>query len=326
MKAWQVSEWCEPEGLHWNEVAVPEPVAGQVRIRAHAAALNFFDILQVQGKYQVKPPFPFTPGAEVSGVIDAVGPEVDAFHVGDRVLAMPQLGAFAEQVIADVGRTFPIPSTMPFEQAAAFPIVYQTSWCALVTRCPVVAGETLLVHAGASGVGMSAIQIGKALGAKVIATGGSQEKLDFSLEVGADHAVNYSDASWVDRVRQLTDGRGVDIVYDPVGGDIFDQSNKVIAPSGRHLVIGFASGRIPALAANRALLKNMSLVGVFWGGWAAANPTYMQETHELLMNWYRAGWINPRVKSTYPLAELPRAMRDLANRKILGKTVVVKGL
>ena len=323
MKAWQVTEWCEPEGMHSNDIAVPEPGAGQVRIRAHAAALNFFDILQVQGKYQVKPPFPFTPGAEVAGVIDAAGAGVDTFKAGDRVLAMPQLGAFAEYVIADVGRTFAMPATMTFEQAAAFPIVYQTSWCALVTRTTVHPGETLLVHAGASGVGMSAIQLGKALGAKVIATAGSQEKLDFALEAGADHAVNYTDASWVDRVKELTSGRGVDIVYDPVGGDIFDLSNKVIAPNGRHLVIGFASGRIPALAANRALLKNMSLVGVFWGGWVAANPTYMQDTHNALMEFYHAGKIKPRVASSYPLADLPRALRDLANRKILGKTVVI---
>ena len=323
MKAWQVTEWCEPEGMHWNEIPAPEPGAGQVRIRAHAAALNFFDILQVQGKYQVKPPFPFTPGAEVSGVVDAVGPGVTQFHVGDRVMAMPQLGAFAEQVVAEVGRTFAVPPSMSFEQAAAFPIVYQTSWCALVTRTTVHPGETLLVHAGASGVGMSAIQIGKALGAKVIATAGSQEKLEFSRAVGADEAVNYSEASWVDKVKELTGGRGVDIVYDPVGGDTFDLSNKVIAPNGRHLVIGFASGRIPALAANRALLKNMSLVGVFWGGWSAANPTYLQDTHNALMEFYNAGKIAPRVASSYPLAELPLALRDLANRKILGKTVVI---
>ena len=323
MKAWQVTEWCEPEGMHWNEVPLTEPAAGHVRIRSHAAALNFFDILQVQGKYQVKPPFPFTPGAEVAGVIDAVGPGVDNFEVGDRVLAMPQLGAFAEQVISAADRTFAIPASMPFEQAAAFPIVYQTSWCALVTRGAVKEGETLLVHAGASGVGMSAIQIGKSLGATVIATAGTQEKVDFAIATGSDHAVNYSDPAWVDKVKELTGGRGVDVIYDPVGGDIFDLSNKVIAPGGRHLVIGFASGRIPALAANRALLKNMSLVGVFWGGWVAGNATYMQDTHESLMNWYKAGWINPRVESTYPLAELPRALRDLANRKILGKAVVI---
>ena len=323
MKAWQVTEWCEPEGMHWNDVALPDPAPGQVRIRAHAAALNFFDILQVQGKYQVKPPFPFTPGAEVAGVIDAVGADATGFQVGDRVLAMPQQGGFGELVIAEAGRTFLMPPGMSYEQAAAFPIVYQTSWCALVTRTTVTAGETLLVHAGASGVGMSAIQIGKALGATVIATAGSEEKLQFATQVGADHVVNYATANWVDTVKEITGGRGVDIIYDPVGGDIFDQSNKVIAPSGRHLVIGFASGRIPALAANRALLKNMSLVGVFWGGWAAAHPNYMAETHDLLMNWFKAGWITPRVQASYPLAELPRALRDLANRQILGKAVVI---
>jgi NADPH2:quinone reductase len=323
MKAWQVTEWCEPEAMHWNEVDVPEPGPGQVRIRMHAAALNFFDILQVQGKYQVKPPFPFTPGAEVAGVVEAVGPGVEKFSAGDRVLAMPQLGAFAEQVIADVGRTFAMPAGMDFKEAAAFPIVYQTSWFALVTRSTVTPGDMLLVHAGASGVGMSAIQIGKALGAKVIATASNQEKLDFSLSLGADHAVNYSDASWVDEVKKLTGGRGVDIIYDPVGGDIFDQSNKVIAPAGRHLVIGFASGRIPSLAANRALLKNMSLVGVFWGGWAGAHPLYMQETHDALMGLYNEGKLKPVVSKASPLEELPSALRKLAERKVLGKAVVV---
>jgi NADPH2:quinone reductase len=325
MKAWQVTEWCEPEGMHWNEVPIPEPGAGQIRIRTEAAALNFFDILQVQGKYQVKPAFPFTPGAEVSGIVDAVGPDVTTFKPGDRVLAMPQLGAFAEYVIADASRTFSMHPAMSFDEAAAFPIVYQTSWCGLVTRGALVPGETLLVHAGASGVGMSAIQIGKALEAKVIATASSEEKLDFALSVGADHAINYSDATWVDEVKKLTNGRGVDVIYDPVGGDVFDQSNKVIAPAGRHLVIGFASGRIPSLAANRALLKNMSLVGVFWGGWAAANPNFMQETHDALMAWYDVDLLRPRVSTKYPLAELPHALRDLANRKVLGKAVVTSG-
>ena len=321
MKAWNVTEWCEPEGMNLAEVPIPDPGPGQVRIRTRAAALNFFDILQVQGKYQVKPPFPFTPGAEVAGTVDAVGAGVNV-RIGARVMAMPNLGGFAECTIAEANRTFPMPDAMTFEQAAAFPIVYQTSWCALVTRGAVQSGETLLVHAGASGVGMSAIQIGKALGAKVIATAGSQDKLDFALAEGADPAFNYSDVSWIDAVKQATNGRGVDVVYDPVGGDVFDQSNKVIAPAGRHLVIGFASGRIPALAANRALLKNMSLVGVFWGGWVAANPNYIGETHAALMSMFNQGRIKPRVAATYAFAELPRALRDLADRKILGKTVV----
>jgi NADPH2:quinone reductase len=170
---------------------------------------------------------------------------------------------------------------------------------------------------------MSAIQIGKALGARVIATASTEARLAFSRAAGADEAVSYSDASWVDRVKEMTDGRGVDVIYDPVGGDVFDQSTKVIAAAGRHLVIGFASGRIPSLAANRALLKNMSLVGVFWGGWATGHPTFMRETHESLMGLYNAGKISPRVESSYPMAELPRALRDLADRKILGKAVVV---
>lgn len=324
MKAWQVTRWCEPEEMQCNEIAAPEAAKGQVRVRMEAAALNFFDILQVQGKYQTKPPFPFTPGAEIAGVIDQLGEGVTGFAPGDRVMAMPQLGAFAEYAVADAARVFPMPASMSFAEAAAFPIVYQTSWCALVTRGELKKGESLLVHAGASGVGMTAIQLGKALGAgPIIATAGSEDKLAFARSLGADHAINYSDPGWVDEVKKLTAGRGVDVIYDPVGGDIFDLSNKVIAQAGRHLVIGFASGRIPALAANRALLKNMSLVGVFWGGWVAANPGYAREAHEGLMKLYEAGLLHPKVDSQYKLSELPRGLRDLANRKVMGKAVVI---
>jgi NADPH2:quinone reductase len=321
MKAWRVHAWGEPESMALEEIAVPEPGPGQVRIRNRAAALNFFDILQVQGKYQIKPPFPFTPGAETAGIVDAIGENVSGVKIGDRVIAMTHGSGFAEYSLAPVTSVFPMPESMGFEEAAALPIVYHTSYFAFTHRTQLRAGEWLLVHAGASGVGMSAIQIGKALGARVIATAGSTEKLEFARKQGADHVLNYTDAGWVDRVKEIT-GRGADVIYDPVGADVFDLSTKCIAPEGRLLVIGFAGGRIPTIAANRILLKNMSVVGVLWGGYVASHPEYPAPTHTALMRMFAAGQIRPSVGAAYDLADLPRALRDLADRRVMGKAVV----
>jgi NADPH:quinone reductase len=322
MKAWRVHAWGEPETMALDEIAEPEPAAGQVRIRNHAAALNFFDILQVQGKYQVKPPFPFTPGAEVAGVVDAVGAGVTSVNIGDRVMAIPRGGAFAEYSYAPETSVFAMPETMSFEEGAAMPIVYQTSYFAMTHRTQIREGEWLLVHAGASGVGMSAIQIGKALGARVIATAGSEEKLAFAREQGADHTIDYTDAGWVDRVKEITAGRGADTIYDPVGGDIFDLSTKCIATEGRILIIGFAAGRIPSIALNRVLLKNISIVGVLWGGYVLSHPEYEAQAHAALMKMYAAGKIRPSANAVYPFAEAVRGLRDLAERKVLGKAVL----
>jgi NADPH2:quinone reductase len=322
MKAWQVHAWGEPETMTLEEIAKAEPAAGHVRIRNHAAALNFFDILQVQGKYQVKPPFPFTPGAEVAGVVDAAGPGVSTVREGDRVMAIPRGGAFAEYSIAPEASVFAIPEAMGFEEAASMPIVYQTGYFAMTHRYQVREGEWLLVHAGASGVGMAAIQIGKALGAHVIATAGSEAKLAFAREQGADYTIDYTDAGWVDRVKEITDGRGADTIYDPVGGDIFDLSTKCVAAEGRILTIGFASGRIPTIALNRVLLKNISIVGVLWGGYVLSHPRYEKEAHTALMKMYEAGKIKPSVNAVYPFEEAPKGLRDLAERKVTGKAVL----
>jgi len=325
MKAWRVHAWGEPESMVLEEITVPSPGPGQIRIRNHAAALNFFDILQVQGKYQIKPPFPFTPGAETAGVIDAVGENVRAFRPGDRVIALTHGGGFAEYSLAPVTSVFSMPglhnAPMSFEEAAAMPIVFHTSYFAFTHRTQLRAGEWLLVHAGASGVGMSAIQIGKALGARVIATAGSAEKLEFARRQGAEYVLDYNDPAWVDRVKEIT-GRGADVIYDPVGGDVFDLSTKCIAPEGRLLVIGFAGGRIPTIAANRVLLKNMSLVGVLWGGYVASHPEYPPPTHAALMRMFEAGKIRPAVGASYDFGELPKALRDLADRKVMGKAVI----
>jgi len=323
MRAWQVREWCEPDGMEFCDLAPPEPQPGQVRVRNRAAALNFFDILQIQGKYQTKPSFPFTPGAEIAGEIDAVGPGVSHWRVGDRVIGLPGGSGFAEQTVLDASKVFRIPNGMDWAPAAALPIVYHTSYLALKDRGKLREGEWLLVHAGASGVGMSAIQLGRAFGARVIATAGSPEKLEFARRQGAEHVLDYTDTHWPDHVKQITGGRGADVIYDPVGGDVFDLSTKCIASEGRLLVIGFAGGRIPSIAANRILLKNMSVVGVFWGNHTQVHPNYTAQTQSALEGLWAEGKIRPEVSHTWPLAELPQAMRALAARQVLGKAVMI---
>jgi NADPH2:quinone reductase len=322
VRAWRVHDWGEPESMSFEDIAIPEPGPGQVRIRNHAAGLNFFDILQVQGKYQIKPPFPFTPGAEVAGIVDAAGPGVTEFAPGQPVLAITHGSGMAECTLSRADMTFPIPDGMDFAAAAALPIVYHTSYFALHDRAPVRPGDWLLVHAGASGVGVSAIQLGRAFGARVIATAGSSEKLEFAKAQGAEHALNYSDGTWVDQVKQLTGGHGADVIYDPVGGDVFDLSTKCMASGGRLIVIGFASGRIPSIAANRILLKNISIVGALWGGHALAHPDYLGVAQRALADLYSQGEIRPPKPMQYPLDQAPAALRDLANRKVLWKAVL----
>lgn len=321
MRAWLVDQFGEPEQMRFAEVPSPEPKAGEVRIQVKAAALNFFDILMVQGKYQTKPAFPFTPGAEAAGVVDRIGEGVTGIRPGDAVMAVPQIGCFAETVISRAARVLPMPAGMDFVEAAAAPIVYHTSWFALVDRANLQEGEWLLALAGASGTGMSAIQIGKALGAKVIAAASTDAKLEFCRTLGADHVLNYTDPAWPDQVKRIT-GRGADVVYDPVGGDAFDLSTKCIAPAGRLLVIGFASGRIPSIAANRILLKNIAVMGAYWGGWCENDSGYFGRTHQKLAPLFETGKLRPVVSSRLPMAELPRALRELAGRGAVGKAVV----
>jgi NADPH2:quinone reductase len=314
--------------MEYTDIPAPEPKAGEIRIESRAAALNFFDILMIQGKYQTRPPLPFTPGSEVAGVVDAVGEGVTGIKIGDRVQAMATGGTYCEYSIASAEKTFRIPDSMSFEEAAAMIVIYQTSYFALTHRTSIRTGrpgEWLLVHAGASGVGSSAIQIGKALGARVIATSSSDEKMNFCLSQGAEHALNYSDASWVDQVKRITAGRGADVIYDPVGGEIFELSTKCIAPEGRLLVIGFAGGMIPSIAANRILLKNMSVVGVYWGGYLEHYPEYLREAQEELFKMYEAGQIKPVVSQSFALADAVEALNALATRKTVGKVALKIG-
>lgn len=309
--------------MRLEETPAPVPGPGQLRIRVRAAALNFFDILQIQGKYQYRPAFPFTPGAEVAGEIDACGEEAEGFAPGDRVMAFVKEGGYAEYALAAVDRTFVLPAGMDFPEAAAMPVVYHTSYFALRERAALRPGEWLLVHAGASGVGMSAIQIGRAFGARVVATAGSPAKREFCEQQGAERALDYNGAGWVEAVKEITGGKGAGVIYDPVGGDVFDLSSKCIAMEGRLLVIGFASGRIPSIQANRVLLKNISVVGAVWGGYVQAKPGYIGETQRALEALYGEGKLHPRVTSRHSLEEAPRALAELAARKVLGKSVLI---
>jgi len=322
MKAWRVHDWCEPEQISFEEIEPAEPGEKEIRIRNKAAALNFYDILLIQGKYQVKPPRPFTPGSEIAGVVDAVGSGVTDFKPGDRVQAMAISGGYAEYSLAPAAKTFRIPDQMSFGEAAAMIVIYQTSYFALTARTAIKPGEWLLVHAAAGGVGVSATQIGRALGARIIATAGSPEKLEFCRSQGAEHALNYRDAAWVDQVKQITGGRGADVIYDPVGGEIFELSTKCIAPEGRLLVIGFAGGAIPSIAANRILLKNISIIGAYWGGYLEHRPNYMAETQTALFKMYEAGQIKPVVSQTFDLKDAVAALQALATRKTYGKVVL----
>lgn len=326
MRAWQVTSWGEPEEMVLVDLPVEEPGPGEVRIRNRAIALNFFDLLLIAGKYQVKPPLPFTPGAEVAGIVEAVGPggpeETRGLVPGMAVLAMPNRGGYAESSIAPARMTFALPEGMPFDVAAALPVVYQTSLFALQERAQLRAGETLLVLAGTGGVGSAAIQLGKAMGATVLAAVGSEEKRGIALDLGADQAVNYGDPNWIEQIRGLTRGQGVDVVYDPVGGDFFDQATRCLAPGGRLLVIGFAAGRIPTIATNRLLLRNTSVVGAYWGGHVERHPDYPAQAQAEIFRLYQAGHLRPRIFAAGSLAEAPQALRQLASREVTGKAIL----
>jgi len=323
MKVLRVHELGEPEAVLRLETAdIPEPGAGEVRVRVHAASLNFPDVLMCRGEYQVKPALPFTPGAEVAGVVDALGPGVDTFTVGQRVLAIPNQGGFAEYTTATAhGGVFAIGDVMPFGVAAALHVVYQTGHLALHRRAALQPGETLLVHAGAGGVGSAAIQLGLAAGARVVATAGGAEKVAICKQLGAELAIDYRERDFVDEVKAFTDGRGADVVYDPVGGDTYDRSTKCIAFEGRILIIGFTSGRMAQARTNHVLIKNYSVVGVHWGYYNVMNPALVLSTHEELMRLYEAGKIDPLISSTISLDEVPAALGRLSNRGTYGKIV-----
>ena len=322
MKAVLCRAFGPPETLAFEDVEPPALAPGAVRIAVHAAGVNFPDLLLIEGKYQVKPPLPFSPGLECAGIVTECGPGVDAPVPGTRVLAYLSHGGMAEEVVAAAECAIPIPDSMPFDVAAAFPVVYGTSYHALVARAALAAGETLLVTGASGGVGLSAVEIGKYLGATVIAAASSDEKLARADEHGADHLVNYRTEDLRGRVKALTDGRGADVIYDPVGGDVFDASMRCIAWNGRLLVIGFASGRIAEAKTNIVLLKEMSVVGVAWGAFAFRDPAANGTNFEALFRWYEAGALKPLVSRRLPLAEGPAAIEAFRTRSVVGKQVL----
>jgi NADPH2:quinone reductase len=322
MKALLCHAFGPPSDLKIEETAAPTLGATGLRLDVHSAGLNFPDVLIVQGKYQLRPEFPFSPGAEVSGVVAEVGERAAGFAVGDRVMALCTTGGFAEQVVVHHGSAFKMSPGMSFDSAAALPLTYGTTYHALVDRAKLQAGETLLVTGAGGGVGIAAVQLGKALGATVIAAAGSAAKLAAAKEAGADHTLDYTSENLADRVKELTKQAGANVVYDAVGGDVFDACLRCVAWEGRLLVIGFASGRIPEIPANRLLLKGCAAVGVYWGAFAARDPAANVRNFERLFELYAAGKIDPRVGRTYALAEAAQAIADLENREIIGKAVI----
>jgi NADPH2:quinone reductase len=323
MRAMIMRALGEPEQLELAELPDPAPGPGQVAIDVEAIGCNYADILICRGKYQVKPELPFAPGSEVAGTVRAVGPGVTGLPLGARVLAQVSYGAYASVAIADARRVHRLPDGMAAVTAASFGVVYQTSYLALVERAQLKAGETLLVHAAAGGVGLAALQIGKALGARVIAGASTPDKLAFCTEQGADAVLCTGEEGWPERVRELTDGRGADVIYDSVGGDVTAGSLKHIAWNGRLLVIGFAGGTIPSVALNRVMLKNISIVGLNLGSYHERAPDVLQRAMQELFTLVASRGVRPHVHGVRPMREAAAALRELEARKVSGKLVLV---
>ena len=322
MKALVCKEFGPAKNLKVEEMNEPIPNADEVCIKVHAAGVNFPDILMVEGKYQVKPAFPFAPGAEAAGEIISIGENITKYKIGQRVIAMTGHGAFAEIVKASEKKLIPLNDNVDFETASILPMVYGTSAHALIQRGKLKKGETLLVHGAAGGVGLAAVEIGKAMGARVIATASTDEKCQVARDHGADETINYSNGQFKEIVKSMTDGKGADVIYDPVGGDVFDQSLRCIAWEGRLLVVGFTSGRIPSAPANLALLKSCDIVGVFWGAFVERTPHINLENFEKLYKWIDQGFIKPRISMKVSLENTLDAMQAIADRKIIGKAIV----
>ena len=323
MHAWLCEQPIGVDHLRWAELPTPEPAAGQVRIAIRAASLNFPDLLIVQNKYQHKPPLPFVPGAEFAGVVEAVGAGVSHLKPGDAVAALVGTGGFGTHACVDASRILPLPKGFPLEDGAAFGFTYGTSHHALIDRGALQPGETVLVLGAAGGVGTSAVQIAKAAGARVIAAASSAQKCDLCRRLGADATIDYSHENIRDTLKQLTDGKGPDVVYDPVGGDLAEPCLRSIAWRGRYLVIGFAQGGIPALPWNLPLLKGASIVGVFWGDYVRREPKANAAALQELVRWYLEGKVKPVIDQLLPMAKLHEAFARMGSRQALGKLVMI---
>jgi NADPH2:quinone reductase len=323
MKAVLCKAYGPPDSLVVEELPSPTAARGEVVLAVRACGVNFPDVLIIQNKYQFRPPLPFAPGGEVAGVVTAVGEGVSGIAVGDRVIGSTGWGGFAEELALDAGRVIPIPDEMDFVTAAAFLLTYGTSHHALKDRAHLEAGETLLVLGAAGGVGLAAVELGKVMGARVIAAASTPEKLAVCREHGADEVINYTSEDLKERVKQLTAGEGADVIYDPVGGAYAEAALRATAWNGRFLVIGFAAGEIPKIPLNLVLLKGCQIVGVFWGAFTAREPARHRANVAELLAWYRAGKLKPHVSATYPLERAAKALNDMAERRVMGKVVLV---
>lgn len=325
MKALICHEYGPAENMTVEERDDPTPGPSEILLDIEAAGLNFPDLLVVNGAYQVRMPPPFIPGAEAAGVVSAVGDHVRRFKPGDKVIATPTMGAFAERCAVHEDACMPLPPSMDFEQGAAFTVTYATTYHAFRQSAPLQGGETVLVLGAAGGVGSAAVEIATALGAHVIAAASSDEKLEFARQCGAEHTVNYSATPLREAIKEITGKRGVDVVYDPVGGEIAQQALRSLAWQGRHLVIGFASGQIPEFPANLALLKEAQIIGVWWGTWSQKNPDKAVQNLQELAGLLERGRLKPRVTARYALTDFKQAFDDIAHRRVMGKVVLLPG-
>jgi NADPH:quinone reductase len=325
MRAVLCKEWGGPEKLVVEDAPSPVIREGAVRIAVQAAGINFADLLLISGQYQEKPAFPFAPGMEAAGTVTEVGAGVSNLKAGDRVMALTGTGAYADEVVIDAARAMKIPDKMDFVTAASFPVAYGTSHGAFDWRAHLKPGEWLLVLGAAGGVGLTAVEIGKAMGARVIACAGGPEKLEIARQHGADHLIDYSREDIRERVKAITGGKGADVVYDPVGGDAFDASLRSIAWGGRIIVIGFASGRIPQAPANILLVKNIDVIGFYWGSYQARKPELLRDSYSKLLHWFEEGKLKPHVSAQMDLSEVAQAMALLQSRKSTGKVVLTTG-
>ncbi|NMM04940.1 NADPH:quinone oxidoreductase family protein [Polaromonas sp.] len=323
MHAWLCENPTGVDALSWKELPTPQPRAGEVLIEIKAASLNFPDLLIVQNKYQIKPPLPFVPGSEYAGVVQAMGEGVRNLQVGQNVACLSGTGGFGTHTIAPAALCMPLPEGFSHVDAAAFIMIYATSWHALMDRAQLKAGETVLVLGAAGGVGTAAIQIAKAAGARVIAAASSDEKCALCTTLGADATINYTRSNLREEIKRLTDGKGPDVIYDPVGGHYAEPALRSIAWRGRYLVVGFAAGAIPSLPLNLALLKGASIVGVFWGDFARREPKANAAMMAELASWYAQGKIKPVIDRTMPMAELKAAFAHMGSRGVMGKLVMV---
>jgi NADPH2:quinone reductase len=326
MRAILCRDWGEPKDLTFEEVEAPAMIADGVRIKVAAASLNFADVLLVAGTYQVKPERPFTPGIELSGEVIECAPGVDAVKPGDRVMAVLGYGAYTEEIVTPVSTATKMPDNMDYVTAAAFPVTYSTSHLGLVYKAGLSAGETLLVLGATGGVGLTAVEIGKQLGAKVIAVAGGADKLKVATKYGADHIIDHQSEDVRARIKELTDGHGADVIWDPVGGSAFEDAFRSVARGGRILIVGFAGGTVQQIPANILLVKNVTVLGYYWGGLRELEPELMTKSFDEVVAWYAEGRLKPHISHTFALADAAQALETLIARKSTGKVVLTTGL